>query len=869
MNLASHNQVKTEGIATGSPTEFRYEASFVNYKEWLREKEIQFACVGNFLLVGEFPSRPEWLLYISVVKIQAKQVFDILTTYIIESKISVTLPENSEIHAQILNGSLGWGAVGKVFTLRVNAQPTLQEITETIAELTKDLAGPVVPLARKINGNVYSAYEVAPYLGLTDGKESEIETPWPFSAGNKPTNQKPSRWRSKKYFLTHLLKNDPKGNVYQALYFKKWFDVHWCVIKEGKKAQCFDDYDRSIKDRLKWQYHIQSTLGYLGILPEVIALFEEDENWYFAMEYIEGSPYNNVISEIQEGAIYKTLSDPKRSQLLDLINQLLELVATFHDHGFLHRDITPLNFLVNKDGKLVAIDVELSYDFNHQQPFPWFTLGTEGYMSPQQRRLQIPQITDDIYGLAGMIIRSITGISPIKFERLDSNEIFFKHLNFFINDQRLTNCLVLARDQDESQRPELKSIAHALDLHRAKALIRNPNLPNKGLDQQYELNNLIERSAEAVQNQFFQQPEDGVRSDQPVKEMGRILGELDSVYVLASGDNAGFDFAEARTVIANYLSLVTQYLSNEPVAKDYLANIKYGASQIAILLAEANHWGFIELSPVLLSAIYNCTKQAKYDFTIREGLTGQAFALLKVGNLTRFDGFLSELHTLAETIKNGQQKAGYWLSDREISTDKSRWFSGFMGGIAGTAYFLLLYGYLYEKEDAISTACRSLTFLIKKAKSSNHSFFIPIAECLSYPDPWFEKGFSGVAYTFIRAFELTGNNEYKDFATRLLNNHPPQLSSNYVSQANGIAGLGEVYLEAYRVFKEETWLERASFIGSFFLHTYSQGPDKAIYWLDGNETVPDHSFWAGNAGILHFLSRLAKPNKVNFPIYHI
>ncbi|WP_429265295.1 lanthionine synthetase LanC family protein [Mucilaginibacter sp. 3215] len=93
------------------------------------------------------------------------------------------------------------------------------------------------------------------------------------------------------------------------------------------------------------------------------------------------------------------------------------------------------------------------------------------------------------------------------------------------------------------------------------------------------------------------------------------------------------------------------------------------------------------------------------------------------------------------------------------------------------------------------------------------------------------------------------------------------MTSNYCSFGNGLAGLGEVYLEAYHVFRDKEWYSRVSAVQGVLHHNcYRDGSHSC--WLDDTQIEPTSGFRSGNAGVLHFLLRFAYPNEISF-LFHL
>lgn len=832
-----------------------YKATFVDNGLLLTEQSIPYLKIGSYLIIGEFQQYPTWLLLVTVIKSEISKIIPLIK--LLHPDCSFAIPENSDVHGKLLAGNSGNALAGQIVTIQIQHLNKHEQISKIVIDFMKDLKGVKIYAGYKLGTNVYAQYGVPSFCETVHSDDQQIETDWPFGKLIKNAPRKPSRWLKQKYYLSNRLKADSKGSVYKALRINGLFDINWCIVKEGKVNQCTDDYGRTIKDRLKWQLHIQDILSGSGYLPKVIEYFEFDEDSYLVMEYINGVPFHDKLSQIQEGVIYYRLDINRKEELIRLIKQLIRIIEVFHEIGLVHRDITPVNFIVNEANRLVAIDVELSYDLKNLQPSPWFTLGTNGYMSEQQRKLAAPTIQDDLYGLCGTIIRALTGISAIKFERLESDELLFKHLNFFLKDQRLASILASGRAKHPESRPQIMSIRHALDVHHALIITERKSEaePFAEIDE-----NLLRRVIKGGLSHLSMQSA-GLKSqaDQSFPD-NNLYHLISALHIQTKGSIVGLDYIQTNEAQDRMLSELFQNVSNNIDLLTFPGLID-GNLGMAIVLAEMIADGQLERSINHMNVIYSLLASKDADLNLTDGLAGVAVAKLRVAELLRFPVLSADIEEIIESFKKSQNRKGYWADTGE---KYSRVSNGLFNGTAGIAYLMLAYGMLND-DVAKASAIRAFDWLASQFVATGGWNYIPPNSKDKKPDPWLENGFTGIAFAFIKAYEFTGNIKYKEVAVKLLLNHPYFMTSNFIGQGNGISGVGEVYLEAYRVFSEDEWLLRARHIGNFLCHTYCQSAENTIYWVDGNEVHSNIGFWDGNSGILHFLCRLAKPEMIDFP----
>jgi eukaryotic-like serine/threonine-protein kinase len=101
-----------------------------------------------------------------------------------------------------------------------------------------------------------------------------------------------------------------------------------------------------------------------------------------------------------------------------------------HEHGWVHRDIKPDNFLVDAEGNVKLIDFALAQRFasglSRLFPFRGKVQGTRSYMSPEQIRGKPLDARSDIYSFGCSLYELISGRLP--FTGSNPEDLLRKHL---------------------------------------------------------------------------------------------------------------------------------------------------------------------------------------------------------------------------------------------------------------------------------------------------------------------------------------------------------------------------------------------------------------------------------------------------------
>lgn len=144
--------------------------------------------------------------------------------------------------------------------------------------------------------------------------------------------------------------------------------------------------------------------------PNIVTVYEVGEfqgRPFFAMQHIEG---RSLREQIESRELFL-------QEVLEIGIQIAEGLQAAHENGVTHRDIKPANILIDTHGRARILDFGLASvaGVDHLTK-TGSTLGTIGYMSPEQvRGEQVDQRTD-IFSLGVVIFELITGKQPFKGE---------------------------------------------------------------------------------------------------------------------------------------------------------------------------------------------------------------------------------------------------------------------------------------------------------------------------------------------------------------------------------------------------------------------------------------------------------------------
>ena len=142
--------------------------------------------------------------------------------------------------------------------------------------------------------------------------------------------------------------------------------------------------------------------------PNIAAIHEVGEfqgRPFYAMQIVEGQSLKDVISG-------KDLSVEK---ILEVAIQVCEGLQAAHDKGIIHRDIKPSNILLDGHGRVRIVDFGLAaVSGSEQLTKTGSTIGTIGYMSPEQVQGKEIDHRSDLFSLGVVLYELITKQNPFK-----------------------------------------------------------------------------------------------------------------------------------------------------------------------------------------------------------------------------------------------------------------------------------------------------------------------------------------------------------------------------------------------------------------------------------------------------------------------
>ena len=242
-----------------------------------------------------------------------------------------------------------------------------------------------------------------------------------------------------KFEIQALVGRGAMGAVYRARQVTLLRKVALKVMKVHGKA------DAKYAARFKREAKTASLLDHPNLVRVLDFGQEPDGVLYIAMEYLEG---RNLLAALSDEWPLAT------ERIVTILSQMLSALAVAHDTGIVHRDLKPENIMLvhTKDDDGIEAETvkvcdfgvaKLDEDAAVEPPHPsmalrtsssntttltahGMTVGTPGYMAPEQALGEPTDARSDIYAVGVILFQLLTRRLP--FEAATALKVMIEHI---------------------------------------------------------------------------------------------------------------------------------------------------------------------------------------------------------------------------------------------------------------------------------------------------------------------------------------------------------------------------------------------------------------------------------------------------------
>lgn len=863
-----------------------------NYVDVLNSLGVAARENGIWASVGHSDLEFGWKLHLSSVQSDAEGLLRSVVSLLLQHNVPFKVARDADILGELNEGTFGYTQVGKFVTIYPPTPEGSLKLAEELVSLTQQFVGPAIVTDLHIGGVVYTRYgSYSPRfrrdkLGnmlVVDDQEGDTGYKVPFTPPRNQSNPfvgycpksnlvttEQTRPIGPGYLLTHRLSSHAKGSVFLGIDVRSQGQVGMVLLKEGRRFCMSDRYGRHIWDRLRHQFDIAQYLdsGDSGVnIARARDLFEHGDSLFLVLNYIDGTDFS-ARSVVPFG-----LRPP--CEQVSLITEFMELVqtlGTLHEHNVVHRDLSPRNVRVTPEGQIFLLDLEMSYRIGDNHP-P-FMKGTAGFMSPQQAAGDSPAFADDIYSLGCLLVNALTGFDPRRLS-LDLNDSLADRLQSLIGAPHfLIDPVVNTLQIDPNSRPSLREFGESLGDALEKLKRGDSSFHRFGISKANETlqtNLILKQSLDWLVDGGIRYQVNGLPLSPEIQsshhEASLAMPQAYRLYRSTSRGVAGVVYAVARlsrlgihTDSARFFveRAVDWLLNHDSTPDDQMPGLHFGEAGVAMAMVEAVRAGFIEpgqwLHPYLKEAL-----SGPVDWPdLTHGAAGQGLAALHCAAVLNIPELAQHANECSTYLVDNQRKDGSWSWPVGVDGMEGTIYSGFAHGVAGIVYFLAGYHRCSGSSLALAAAERGANWLLQQARpaKNRNSVWWPKQVGDEHAWHWWCHGGPGISLALLALYEVGGNEKYADMARTALRWHPVSVRHPNLSQCHGLSGLGEIYLEAYRVLGDEEWRMRAAVLGQTLLAMRFERKNK-VNWLVENPYHPTADLMIGCGGIGHFLARLS------------
>jgi len=160
--------------------------------------------------------------------------------------------------------------------------------------------------------------------------------------------------------------------------------------------------DEELVERFRREAHAANKLNHPSVVEVRDVDVTEDGLPFLVMELVEGE---SLARRLRRARVLPL------DEALDLGDQLLDVLIAAHEGGIVHRDIKPSNLLIEDNRKLRVLDFGVARITHAPKPLTLAgtTLGTVGYMPPEQLKSGDVDARADVYAVGAILYEMLAG----------------------------------------------------------------------------------------------------------------------------------------------------------------------------------------------------------------------------------------------------------------------------------------------------------------------------------------------------------------------------------------------------------------------------------------------------------------------------
>jgi hypothetical protein len=838
-------------------------------------------------MVGKPTCAAGWKLHVSATVTGVDSLFERVLPCLARHGAHFKMVAARNAIVQLSAGNFGEAQIGKLITVYPRNDTEAVALARELIEHTRGIAGPRVPTDLHLGEAVYARYgAVRPRITVDRlGEPTELIPdssgnwvpdlrPVPFSCPHGIAIPFPTKGQTEapeqpgtrgllagRYFVTDVLRPGIAGSVLRAIDLRGARGPAACVLKQARPHCSEDELGRDYRARLRHEGAMLDRLRGLAGIASAGEYFEEDNTGYLPMAYVPGQTLAELVYRLVTGRPWASVRPHSRWRLLRYAAQLVRRLRSAHARGVIHRDVAPSNVWIGDDDHVYLLDWECAHVLGSR--LAAFQLGTPGYSNLSQER-RTPQRRDDWQACGRVLAFMVTGLDAAAVVHGRPHELATR-LEELTELRSATLIELLAgtlADEPSGALDGAKLLrAIASTARRARAPHQRSSAPLFTTTvHESVLTEGLDRLEAAFRSRLDQlQARRGAREADMVDVHAGIAGLL---YVLAAARSAKVAHFD-KTLGERAVRVLT---ARTPVMPD-LPGLVTGSAGRALAVAAAVQAGCVAANEALGTHLTGALpgRLDWPDFT--HGAAGQGFAALACARRLGMPQLAAGAAACAAYLVRTQGPDGTWTLPEGAPAASGQRFTGFAHGAAGIMGFLGRYAALTGDAAADAAWRRTEAWLISRAvRARGGKCQWPQSDSHPERPNWWCHGAPGIALGWLCVAQSQGTAAIaEEYLRGALAASPQKLRSDNLCQCHGLAGLGEVYLEAYGVLQDECWRERAADIANVLVALFRRGSPQPWHHPPYERAADADGLMIGTAGILHFLLRHQYPAVITSP----
>lgn len=245
------------------------------------------------------------------------------------------------------------------------------------------------------------ARKLLPSLEPRRRRTDAIEAGMPDASPEpEPVEEREGLLSGTRYRLVRPIAQGTNNEVWEALHVDLGRTVALKLTPESQKPQ------GNARAQFRAEARALARLEHKGLVKIHDFGFTTDGRSYFGMELLEGE---TLEKRLERGPLA-----PKEA--VRIISEVLAALRVAHKAGIVHRDITPSNLLLTREGDVKLIDFGVAFAMGPKGDRPdeaaEEVVGTPEYVSPEQAAGMPAEPRSDLYSVGAVLYECLTGQVP-------------------------------------------------------------------------------------------------------------------------------------------------------------------------------------------------------------------------------------------------------------------------------------------------------------------------------------------------------------------------------------------------------------------------------------------------------------------------